>query len=359
MHFFFKVLLLDNDSSNPSVKKQIAKAVESEEIADDSSPRLVYKPKAQGPEMKRKAVRNLQLDSNSGETRSKLTARGRSTRTRKPSANEGQDIRESFLKTEEKTVVFEKKGILSPRKKNAAKSTDEAPKVDEAPAAGSLTPKKATNRSVQDMSLKEIKDKLNKSKRLLELKASIDRFRKNEKEIEEREESKESDKPQVPQIRKFDIIEVEVPIRSVVDLKINPLIVNCSQFLLVFYILCSPLKAARSPAKTFLSPVKCAELPKNASPQRRLLFAPKESSPVKTPTKIPAYQKYQPLSDSTSSSLSLPYSYRFLAEVFRSVDTVSLNISILFIKNKDLLDQNLFTLFLGRYLRCSSIERRP
>lgn len=191
--------------------------MESEEITNDSSPRLIYKPKAQGSEMKRKAVRNLQLDSNSGETRSKLTARGRSARTRKASANEGQDIRESFLRTEEKTVVFEKRGILSPRKRNAARLEEEASKAEEAkeqPAAGSLTPKKAaTNRSIQDMSLREIRDKLSKSKRLLELKASIDRFRKNEKEIVE--ESRESDKPGIPQIRKFDTLELEIPIRLV------------------------------------------------------------------------------------------------------------------------------------------------
>ena len=65
---------------------------------------------------------------------------------------------------------------------------------------------------------------------------------------------------------------------------------------------------------------------KTASPQRRLLFEPKEStpSPVKcSPTKAPAYQRYQSLAEKSQAPvLPLPYNYRFLGEVFRSIDTV-------------------------------------
>lgn len=64
-----------------------------------------------------------------------------------------------------------------------------------------------------------------------------------------------------------------------------------------------------------------------ASPQRRLLFEPKETppSPVKSsPTKVPAYQRFQSLAEKETTALPLPYNYRFLAEVFRCIDTVIL-----------------------------------
>lgn len=63
----------------------------------------------------------------------------------------------------------------------------------------------------------------------------------------------------------------------------------------------------------------------NVSPQRRILFEPKETtpSPVKgSPTKVPAYQQYLSLAESGTPALPLPYHYRFLAEAFRCIDTV-------------------------------------
>ena len=99
---------------------------------------------------------------------------------------------------------------------------------------------------------------------------------------------------------------------------------NFKKIRIIFFY--SPSKAARSPSKIFMSPVKNAELLKTASPQRRLLFEPKEStpSPVKgSPSKVPAYQRYQSLAESKTPALPLPYNYRFLAEVFRCIDTVS------------------------------------
>lgn len=97
--------------------------------------------------------------------------------------------------------------------------------------------------------------------------------------------------------------------------------------LMMIFFSFSPSKAARSPSKLLLSPVKNIQMLKNASPQRRLLFEPKEpsSSPVKgSPTKGPAYQRYQSLAESATPALALPYNYRFLAEVFRCIDTVSI-----------------------------------
>lgn len=63
----------------------------------------------------------------------------------------------------------------------------------------------------------------------------------------------------------------------------------------------------------------------NASPQKRILFEPKETTASVvngSPTKAPAYQQYLSLAESGTPALPLPYKYRFLAEAFRCVDTV-------------------------------------
>lgn len=89
----------------------------------------------------------------------------------------------------------------------------------------------------------------------------------------------------------------------------------------------SPQKTARSPTKTLLTPTKsrARDLLEAVSPQRKILFEPKDTTPsyVKcSPTKQPAYQRHLAIAESKTSSLILPYSYRFLAEVFRCVETV-------------------------------------
>lgn len=95
-------------------------------------------------------------------------------------------------------------------------------------------------------------------------------------------------------------------------------------FEIFFLFFCSPQKAYKSPNKKILSPIKGKEL-LSASSQRRVLFEPKETipSPIKgSPTKAPAYQQYLSLAESGTVALPLPYNYRFLAEVFRCLDTV-------------------------------------
>lgn len=79
----------------------------------------------------------------------------------------------------------------------------------------------------------------------------------------------------------------------------------------------------KSPIKRLLTPTKDRDLSKTASPQRRILFEPKETTP--SPGKsspVKAYQKYLSLAESEIPGLALPYNYRFLAEIFRCVDTV-------------------------------------
>lgn len=294
-----KVLILDND------KGSIISEVTS---SRPSSPNIT--------KLNSSVVRNIQFDTNksspsSSPARPKMMTRLRATKTRKVSVEDGQiDIRESFLKMNEQInkkepviVPFEKCGLLSPRK-NTTPTKRQI--TNEQSSVGSTTPKKPTDLidklAKQEMSLGEIKQRLNKSSRLAELKARIDRFKecdqKLNKILEEKNQQQQDDDNLKPlKIKKFEKIELEVPL--------------------------SPQKISRSPMKT---PTKKNNyLSSTASPQRRLLFEPKEtpSSPVKSsPTKVPAYQRYQCLAEKETTALPLPYNYKFLAEVFRCIDTV-------------------------------------
>ncbi|KAK2586746.1 hypothetical protein KPH14_011777 [Odynerus spinipes] len=238
--------------------------------------------------------------------------RSRAILTRKPSQDDQVDIRDSFLKmsndAEEKKVLFEKKGTLSPKKKlpstpkkdiNLSEEKQITANIkNEQTVAEYITPTKISNRGnsvKKNLDFNEIKNRINKSNRLAELKASIDRIKKCDQRLNELQKQNDSNKPQ---IQKFEKIQLEIPV--------------------------SPQKAFKSPSKTLMSPIK-NEVLAQTSPQRRILFEPKETtSPVKSrPDKTPAYQRYLSLAESGTPGLPLPYSYRFLAEIFRCIDTVS------------------------------------
>lgn len=242
----------------------------------------------------------------------KVLTRSRATPVRKSSQDGQVDIRNSFLKmgndVGEKKVLFEKKGILSPQKK--LPSTPKKDKnisgdkeiinnmTNEEIVHEFITPKKMSNKSnsvKNNLDFNEIKNRINKSSRLAELKASIDRIRKCDQRLNELQKQNDFNKPQ---IQKFEKIQLEVPV--------------------------SPQKSFKSPSKSLMSPIK-NEVLEQTSPQRRILFEPKETtSPVKSrPDKTPAYQRYLSLAESGTPGLPLPYSYRFLAEIFRCIDTVS------------------------------------
>ncbi|XP_076287367.1 chromatin licensing and DNA replication factor double parked [Lasioglossum baleicum] len=260
------------------------------------------------------AVRNIQFDSpkSNAQKTPKSNPRPRVLRSRKLSGQDGQpDIRESFQKVSEELnvnrVKFQKKGSCSPKKKPPATPKKNNPATEnlctnnsnEQSVINCTTPKKSLNMNMlakQELSITDIKNKINKSSRLAELKASIARFKNCEQKLEKIQKQNETKKPQ---IQKFEKIQLEIPV--------------------------SPQKTYKSPSKAGLSPMKNREL-KASSPQKRILFEPKEStpSPVKgSPTKAPAYQQHLSLAESGTPALPLPYNYRFLAEVFRCVDTVS------------------------------------
>ena len=188
-----------------------------EDASETGSPKLVRQSTAD-PRVS-SVVRNIQFDCpKTGKMTPKAASRLRVTRSRKFSIQEGQtDIRETFMKMnaekETKVVPFEKLGALSPKKKchtTPTKATAET--RDEQPAAGSVTPKKSImDRLAQkDMSLGEIKNKIIKSSRLEELKARIQKIRNCDEKLQQLEKTNETKKPQ---IKKFNLIELELPVR--------------------------------------------------------------------------------------------------------------------------------------------------
>ncbi|XP_071557165.1 uncharacterized protein Dup isoform X2 [Temnothorax nylanderi] len=277
-----------------------------------------------------KAARNIQFDSSKAIPEKTRTSRpkARAVRTRSrtvlstPSTDGSQpDIRDSFLKVgsdpETKKVPFEKKGTLSPKKKPQTpkkasalsaliSSRDNTTKEDdcdkEQPASGSLTPPSSKKLSTmerlarsENLSLTDIKNRINKSSRLTELKAITRRIANYDRALEQLHKQ---DVIKKPQMQKFEKVELEIPV--------------------------SPQKTYKSPTKGLLTPTKNRDLLKTVSPQRRILFEPKETTPsLGNSSPVKAYQKYLSLAESEIPGLALPYTYRFLAEIFRCVDTVS------------------------------------
>lgn len=54
----------------------------------------------------------------------------------------------------------------------------------------------------------------------------------------------------------------------------------------------------------------------------KLLTPKKLFSPVKSPVKAPAFERFQSLAEPTTPSLPLPFKYRYLLEIFKAVDNV-------------------------------------
>ncbi|XP_001603997.1 DNA replication factor Cdt1 [Nasonia vitripennis] len=308
-----KVLILDDND-----RRQVLDLIP-EDNSTRSSEHQTQPVKSNKSKMETKkdmVARNLQFDLSSKS--SKSTSRSRATRANAKKTivlEDGQtDIRETLLKVnkeieEDKKVVFEKLGCLSPKKSTkkrvtkTVKPSQAEEKIQE--PAYFKTPTKESPMKNKDMSLDEIKAKITTSSRIAELRARINKFKSCEDKLEKLNQMQQDRKEQAKKneervkIKEFERIQLEIPV--------------------------SPQKSLQSPNK-FFSPTKTIQLSPKASPARRLLFEPKEApaSPVKgSPTKTPAYQKYQSLVDTGGKALALPYKYRFLAEVFRSIDTIA------------------------------------
>ena len=247
-----KVLILDQEQSKGSgVSTEKYRSSQSSESStlltsvpedvfneESSSPKLLYKPKDSNVETSstlksNSAVRNIVFDPPKTGTQKtpKMNTRTRA-RTRKLSTEEGQtDIRETLRKqadgtnSDSKKVPFEKKGLLSPKKRSSTFKNVRTPKKgekseveSEPPAAGSVTPKKAPRidgAAIKEMSFLEIKNRINQSSRMAEIKASIDRIRKCDEKLTKLQAQNEKKEiaDQKPHIRKFEKIQLEIPVR--------------------------------------------------------------------------------------------------------------------------------------------------
>ncbi|KPJ07246.1 DNA replication factor Cdt1 [Papilio machaon] len=148
-------------------------------------------------------------------------------------------------------------------------------------------PSVSLNSARKELSLGDIRKKLASSSRLAEIKATAERLSKN---IPLCLEGKHKQN-----LKEFKSIDVDVPI--------SPSKLNKG--------LSTPKKEAKSEVQ-LQRPI--------ISPRKVLV------SPVKSPNKVPAFIKFASLSSSTASeshsSLPLPYQYRFVGELFRSMETI-------------------------------------
>jgi len=228
-----KVLLLERDHANRQANvENLEQSVPDE---NSTSPKVVLK---DAPENSKdgirasKVVRNINFNSPTRATSEKTNKpRPRVTRSRMLLLmDEGQaDIRDSMLKMgnneqEIKTVPFEKKGTLSPKKKhpqtpkkNLAALNDNKEFEKEQDASALLTPSSSKknlamkNMANNNLSLSDIKNKINKSSRLMELKASMQRIMDNDQKLKQLQQKQTDVKK--PQMQKFEKIELEIPVR--------------------------------------------------------------------------------------------------------------------------------------------------
>ncbi|XP_018577733.1 DNA replication factor Cdt1 [Anoplophora glabripennis] len=155
------------------------------------------------------------------------------------------------------------------------------------------TPKKAINamdkvkEKPDGPSLKEIRRKMTRSARLAELRASMNRFQEGANKLKVLEK-KTSLIPESPKLNNFKTIELEVHT--------------------------SPQKVF-SPEKAYLSPKKEPTARRNLI---HLLSPTKNAVPA-----LPASPSKQIFDETSKPALKLPYKYRYLAEMFRCIDTVS------------------------------------
>ncbi|CAH0546952.1 unnamed protein product [Brassicogethes aeneus] len=175
--------------------------------------------------------------------------------------------------------------------KNTTKETPVEQNVTEEKTAKTTSGNENAMDKVSDKSkgpsIKEIQKKMSRSAKLAELKASISRFQEKDTKLKEIEK-KTVIIPQSPKIKAFKTIEVEVHT--------------------------SPQKLF-SPEKAYLSPKK------DASGARRNLL--NLLSPAKKTLTIPASPKKSTLDLTPKAALTLPFKYRYVAEMFRCIDTVS------------------------------------
>lgn len=235
LHNKSKVLLLErnNSSGQTSTNTENSEQYTLNEDSTRTSPKIVLKdPPANLQESMRatKAVRNIRFDSPKASPDKVNKPRARVTRSRTLSSTDGSqtDIRDSLLKmggdsSEIKKVPFEKKGTLSPKKKQILKKSSALAKEDvmqkvenEQPISGSLTPPSSKTSTMErlakneNLNFNDVKNRIKKSSRLAEMKAIMQRIAKCDEALEQLQKQDDTTKPQM---QKFKQIELEILVR--------------------------------------------------------------------------------------------------------------------------------------------------
>ncbi|XP_014243903.1 DNA replication factor Cdt1 [Cimex lectularius] len=267
---------------------------------------VVYResPKSAGP----KSVQAPKLQRKTPRTAKRIARKDSSETT-------NGDIRRSLLPSfqnadnevePEKDVIvpFQVRGLPSPKKKTKAASIFAKEENDVKKS------ELVKNGKTQELRLSEVKDKLLKSSRLEKLKQALKKVNESQGQLREVEAKKEA-LQNSPTFKKFTKIEIEVPTSAGKNFMDETRVASSP----------STLRAA-----VFKSPSK---YPPGKMPyiSPRKLFDSPQKSPLTSPTKSPAFQTYYNLACAGKPTLVLPYKYKFLAEIFRSVDTV---VSIMF-----------------------------
>ncbi|XP_060521172.1 DNA replication factor Cdt1 isoform X2 [Cylas formicarius] len=199
--------------------------------------------------------------------------------------HKSRDIQELFSKLNKSDSIS-----LNTQTTDMTLSSNESPE-DSSYITPPSTPQKTNAldrmKLLEGPSLKEIKNRMKRSTRLNELRASLLKFQESDKKLTEIED-KTSTIGESPKLKEFKTIEIEVHT--------------------------SPQKIF-SPEKAYLSPKKST-----TGVRKNLLNF---LSPTKTSC-LPLYsQSNELVQEPSKPALTLPFKYRFLAEMFRAVDTVS------------------------------------
>ncbi|ERL90627.1 DNA replication factor Cdt1 [Dendroctonus ponderosae] len=181
------------------------------------------------------------------------------------------------------------KAIRSKKIKQIGNSTDiqvEEEMEKTPPSSPAKRPNALDNVSGDGPSVKEIRSKLSRSSRLSKFKAALARFEENDKKLTAIEQKTSQIEP--PKLKSFRTIELEVAT--------------------------SPKKVF-SPEKAYLSPRK--ETDGARKNLLHLLSPAKNALPA-----LSASPCKELFAETEKPTLTLPFKYRFLAEIFRAVDTV-------------------------------------
>ncbi|XP_059612931.1 DNA replication factor Cdt1 [Phlebotomus argentipes] len=210
----------------------------------------------------------------------------------------------SNLTEKRQVAVASRKKRLLPVQKTAAAKEETFPCNNSQENAES--PKKAA----LELSMKEIQEKIKKSRKLPALKAQLQKLQELEKKRQElmkqnKTPTKVEREEEGQSLKKFDKLDLEV---------ISPT-----------KVFKSPMKMKTpTPKKSGSKPDSALMSPRKDSRVRKTLFSPLKAEPesIEGSSEVPAYEKHASLIESGRPGIQLPSKYRQLLEIFKNCDAV-------------------------------------